>query len=107
MTLPAVAEGVVVDEDGGSAVVVVTGEIDVALCPTLDAAIAAVRAPEIVLDLARVTFMDSSGLASLLRADRRARDLGGRLVLRSPSPAVVDVLQMTHLDDRFDVERSS
>ena len=98
--------GVDVSVDGGSAVVVITGDIDVATCPQLDAAIASVRSQEIVLDLSGATFMDSSGLASLLRADRHAKEVGGRLVLRSPSRAVVDVLQMTHLDGRFDVEPS-
>ena len=95
------ADGVHVTADGARAVVVVHGEVDVATCPELDAAVAGLETPEIVLDLSAVTFMASSGLASLLRADRRARELGGRLLLRAPSRAVMDVLQMTHLDDRF------
>ena len=99
------ADGVdVIHDDGARAVVVVRGEVDVATCPALDRLVAGLTTPEIVLDLAEVTFMASSGLASLLRADRRARELGGRLLLRAPSRAVVDVLQMTHLDDRFSVE---
>jgi len=93
-----------VSDDGRCAVVAVSGEVDVATCPGLDATVAALTTPEIVLDLSGVTFMASSGLASLLRADRRARELGGRLLLRAPSRAVVDVLQMTHLDDRFTIE---
>ena len=100
------AEGVDVTEDGARAIVVVRGEIDVATCPGLDAAVAGVTSPEIVLDLSDVTFMASSGLASLLRADRHATSLGGRVLLRSPSRAVVDVLQMTHLDDRFAIEQA-
>jgi anti-sigma B factor antagonist len=99
------AEGVdVIHDDGARAVVVVRGEIDVASCPALNGIVADLTCPEIVLDLAEVTFMDSSGLAALLRAERRARELGGRLLLRAPSRAVLDVLQMTHLDDRFTVE---
>lgn len=90
--------------EGSRAVVVVRGEVDVATCPALDAAVAELTAPEIVLDLAEVTFMASCGLASMLRADRRARELGGRVLLRSPSRAVVDLLEMTHLDGRFTVE---
>jgi len=100
-----VADGVdVISDDGTRAVLVVHGEVDVVSCPALDGAVAAVTSPEIVLDLADVTFMASSGLASLLRADRQARELGGRLLLRAPSQAVVDLLQMTHLLDRFSFE---
>ena len=100
------ADGVEVVDEGGRAVVVVRGEVDVATCPALDDAVAAIETPDIVLDLTDVTFMASSGLASLLRADRRANELGGRLKLRTPSRAVVDVLQMTHLDDRFAIEQA-
>ena len=93
-----------VSEEGARAVVVVSGELDIATCPELDDVIARVSAAEIVLDLAGVTFMGSSGLASLMKATRRAESLGGSLVLRAPSPAVVDLLEMTRLRDRFTID---
>lgn len=34
-----------------------------------------------VLDFRELTFMDSSGIALILRAEREMRDLGGKLVL--------------------------
>jgi anti-anti-sigma factor len=98
------AGAIEVDDDGTCAVVFVRGEIDMATSPQVDDAVATLSTPAIVLDLAGVTFMGSSGLASLLRAQRRATDLGGSLVLRSPSRQVRDVLEMTRLVERFTIE---
>lgn len=92
-----------VEERDGGAVVHVSGEIDIATTPDLDDAVDRITAPTIVLDLAEVTFMGSSGLASLLRASRHATELGGSLELRAPSRPVRDLLEMTHLTDRFTI----
>jgi anti-sigma B factor antagonist len=102
--LRAVTAVVEVRDDGARATVLVRGEIDIATTPEVDAAIAEITRPDIVLDLSDVTFMGSSGLASLLRAAKRAAELGGTLVLRAPSRPVRDLLAMTHLTDRFAVE---
>jgi anti-anti-sigma factor len=99
--------GVEVVDVGPPAIVVVRGEVDVATSPELDAVVAALDVGDIVLDLAGVTFMASSGLASLLRADRHAIEHGGRLTLRTPSRQVREVLDMTHLLDRFTIEDSA
>ena len=48
----------------------------------------AIRELELALDLSGVTFMDSSGIALILRAQRRMRTLGGSLlVCRVPQQA--------------------
>jgi anti-sigma B factor antagonist len=99
-----VTAGVHVEDDGARAIVHVRGEIDIATTPAVDEAVAGVSAPLIVIDLSGVTFMGSSGLASLLRASRRAADLGGSLTLRAPSRPVRDLLEMTHLTERFEIE---
>jgi anti-sigma B factor antagonist len=96
-----------VSNEGAQAVVVLRGEVDIATTPAFDAAIAALIGPDIVLDLSSVTFMGSSGLATLLRASRRASELGGSMVLRSPSRPVRDLLMMTHLTERFTYEEPS
>lgn len=88
---------------GPPAVVVVRGEIDVATSPDLDAIIGSLTAGDVILDLAGVSFMGSSGLASLLRADRHSIGLGGKLALRAPSQPVRDVLEMTRLLERFTI----
>lgn len=41
----------------------------------------------LVLDWSGVTFMDSSGIAVVMRARQRMRELGGSIVLRNAGPA--------------------
>lgn len=97
-------EGVTVEQVDDRAVVHVRGEVDIATSPALDDVVEqtlARGARQVVIDLADVTFMGSSGLASLLRAHRRAAEEGSEVLLRRPSRAVSDVLDMTRLRERF------
>jgi anti-sigma B factor antagonist len=58
---------------GTTSAVSVIGELDLAVAPELEAAIADAfaRAPErLVIDLSETTFIDSSGITALLRAHR-------------------------------------
>lgn len=52
----------------------------------------------ILVDLAAVTLLDSSGLSLLLSAHARAAQEGGRFVLARPSAAVRRVLAIKGLD---------
>ncbi len=52
----------------------------------------------LIVDLARVSYVDSSGLGELLRARARAAEHGTGLVVRDPSPQVASVLRLTGLD---------
>ena len=84
----------------------VRGEIDIATNPSFYAALASAAeagATVLEMDLSGVTFMGSSGLAALLRAQRLLRERGARLVLVRPSRAVTDLLEMTKLLDRFGI----
>ena len=56
-----------------------------------------------VIDLSEVAFVDSSGL-QLLLATRKAVTGQGSLTLARPSDAVGKVLQLTGLDQFFDVD---
>lgn len=55
------------------------------------------------LDLAGVSFMDSSGLNVLLSATETARGQGGDLTIVSPSPIVMRLFELTSLLDHFTV----
>ncbi len=70
---------------------VVKGELDLAGAPSLERAIEALPWPrlgELTFDLAEVTFIDSAGLAVLIRASQRAATDGLRFsVVRIPSQA--------------------
>jgi anti-anti-sigma factor len=59
------------------------------------AALAQGSRARVVLDLAHVTFMDSSTLRELLRAEMALRAGGGRLVLAAPTPPVQRLLELT------------
>ncbi|MGI8801502.1 MAG: STAS domain-containing protein [Solirubrobacteraceae bacterium] len=72
----------------------VQGELDLATAPLLDEQISLAErtdAPLIVVDLATVSFMDSTGLTVLLRANDRSRHNGNRLRI-TEGPAQVQRL---------------
>jgi len=91
-------------DDGGVPVLVVRGELDAYSAPTLDSAVdealqSGVRS--LVLDLAAVGFIDSSGLRSMIRARRLFGDDSGALRIRNAQPATVRLLDITGLTDHF------
>lgn len=57
----------------------------------------------ILVDLGKVTAMDSAGIGSLLALSRRLSASRGELFLSSPSPAVARGLGIMSLDDLFQV----
>jgi anti-sigma B factor antagonist len=62
------------------------------------------EAPRIlVLNLSGLTFLDSSGLRCLVRADERAKDSGRRLVLVRGPDAVQKVFEITRLQERLEI----
>jgi anti-sigma B factor antagonist len=85
-------------------VVEVSGEIDMATADLvvehLDAA-TAVPEPDVLVDLRPVEFFDCSGLRVLCRAERRARERGGRLRLVSDGPRIDRLLRASGLLGRF------
>lgn len=59
--------------------------------------------PTVVLDLSKLSFLDSTGLRCLVTADERARQAGRRVVLvRGPAP-VQRVFTITRLEDRLEM----
>jgi anti-anti-sigma factor len=91
-------------------IVRVKGEVDVATCALLAASIGRAMekgrgAPvDLVIDLARVRFIDVSGIRVLVKAAHQARARGGSLVLRSPSRTLRRMLGVLHLDGVLPVE---
>ena len=51
-----------------------------------------------MIELAECTFLDSSALRALVRAQRRVAEAGGRLVLVAPSQPARRVLDIATLD---------
>jgi anti-anti-sigma factor len=59
--------------------------------------------PVLVLDLSQLTFLDSTGLRCVVRADERAREAGRRFVIVKGPEAVQRVFSITRLDERLDL----
>ena len=57
----------------------------------------------VVLDMAAVTFCDSSGARVLVEADQHARRTGASFRIASPSPSVSRVLGLTLLDQTLQI----
>lgn len=93
-------------EYGGHPVVFVYGEVDVMTAPKLHETLEEVigESPSsLLVDLANVSFIDSTGLGALVVAHRHLEERGGRLRLVSVPPAVAQVLEVTGLTGRFEV----
>ncbi|HWH15501.1 MAG TPA: anti-sigma factor antagonist [Miltoncostaeaceae bacterium] len=91
----------------GARCATVRGEVDLATSRRLEQAVAAaadgaVDGEEIVLDLAAVSYIDSTGLRVLMRLRRR---LGDRLALGPVSPPVRDVIRLAGLADVLPTHR--
>ncbi|MFD0260075.1 STAS domain-containing protein [Kitasatospora indigofera] len=96
-------------ESSGGPVVEVTGELDYDTAPRVrvaleDALAVAPVPPILVVDLAGVTFCDSSGLNALLQARIDAQGQGSVLRLARPTPAVARLLEITGADQVFPVD---
>lgn len=90
----------------GRADLVVAGEIDIATAPLLRSDLHRIvqnGASEVVIDMAGVDFIDSAGLGVLIGAVGRLRERGGRLVLRHVQPAPRKVIEITGLQDVFEL----
>jgi anti-sigma B factor antagonist len=59
---------------------------------------------KILLNLKDVKYIDSSGMGDVLRSFTGLQRLGGELKLLSPAPAVLQVLQVTHLHKVLKIE---
>lgn len=58
---------------------------------------------ELVLDLSSVEFCDSSGLSSLLFAERQMRENGGRVKLAGLTNNVASLIKISQLDRVFSI----
>jgi len=56
----------------------------------------------VLLNLAKVPYIDSAGLGQIIRSFTAIRKAGGALKLLSPNPRVVDLLTVTKLVNVFD-----
>ena len=53
---------------------------------------------DLVLDLSGLNFMDSSGIALMIRVHRRIRDMGGRMWIENPAKQPKRVIDTAGID---------
>ena len=86
------SKNLAVAQEGNAVVVALAGEIDhhnaSGLRADIDKLIYEERPPKMVLDLANIEFMDSSGLGLILGRYAKVNQLGGRLIVTNPDPCV-------------------
>jgi anti-sigma B factor antagonist len=93
-----------VDDSPARVVIRLAGEIDLATVPQLRQVLDAhARSRQtMVLDLREIEFVDSMGLAALVRARHRAIARGAKLELVAPPESVYKVFTLTRLDQLFE-----
>ena len=94
---------VTVRRERGAAVVEVTGDIDLTTVAGLRERLFALadEGQSLVVDLNRVTFIDSTGLGVLIGTARRADERGGSLNAVCSQPQPRKLLWMTGVDKRI------
>jgi anti-sigma B factor antagonist len=91
---------------GKTAVVEVTGDIDLHRSTALQQGLLGLldeQPTKVVVDLSGVPYMDSSGVASLVKLLSRTRKLGVGLVLLAPTAKVRSILEITRLTSVFTI----
>ena len=83
----------------GTRDVQVEGELDLAVAGQLDEVLTAAveECTQVLVGLERCAFIDSSGIAVILRARNRMQEDGNKLVVYAPTDQVLRVLSMTGL----------
>ena len=92
--------------DGDRHVVSLSGEINLRSSPKLHASllkIIAGRPDRIILDLSGVSYMDSSGIGTLVEIKRRVERYKGSLILAALQPRVRGLLEITNLEQFFTI----
>ena len=90
----------------GELVIKLVGELDLAAAAAFGDAVerAIGSSPRVVVDAAELTFIDSSGVNALVRAQRWATDSSVDLVVRAPDRRVRTVLEITGIDALLSIE---
>ena len=95
--------------EGAVTIAVPSGEVDLQRSPDMHRELQQVcaRKPQkLVVDLREVTYMDSSGVSTLVEVFRSMHAYGGALVLLAPTDRVRSMLEIAKLDQFFTILES-
>jgi anti-anti-sigma factor len=94
------------EDRNGLVHVALMGELDLSTVAKVQEELRRVEADSpatVVVDLSKLTFLDSTGLRCIVTADERAREEGRRMVVvRGPEP-VQRVFAITRLEERLEM----
>ena len=97
-----------VEEKDGVLVAWLSGELDHHAAEDvrreLDSALGRRRGARVVLDMSRLTFMDSSGIGVVLGRYKKVKEAGGRLTVRGPSEKTDRLLRLAGIYTVIDKE---
>ncbi len=79
----------------------VNGEINISTSPDLKKQFEKQSSKKVVVNLEKVTYIDSSGLATLVEMLKKTRSQGGALGLAGMSDKVKSLFEITKLDKLF------
>jgi len=81
----------------------IAGELDAHTAPLLSEAIASIEDGDVRLDMAAVTFVDSSGLRVLIEAHRSAEADGRMVEICRPSQSLRRLLEISGVDCHLNI----
>jgi anti-sigma B factor antagonist len=94
----------------GGTILDITGDIDLAHSPAMRKAllqeIKEKKTPKVFLNLEKVRYIDSSGIASLVEGLKASREMGSRLILYGLSKTVREVMELSRLQKIFEIHES-
>ncbi|HEY3192819.1 MAG TPA: STAS domain-containing protein [Solirubrobacterales bacterium] len=91
-----------IETEGSSALVRIRGDLDLQVVDQVADALARIESDEpelLVIDLSRLSFMDSSGMGVIAAAHIRAVDAGRRFAIVIPPAGVRQAFERTKLDE--------
>ena len=84
---------------GKTLTVILNGELDhhnaVKFRTKIDSLIQSKKPMTLVLDLAHIDFMDSSGLGLIMGRYQNVQGYGGKLIVRNPSEAILKICRLS------------
>jgi len=97
------------DIKNGLTVCYIDGEIDINSSPDIKKAFdkfTSKKTPKIIINLAKVAYVDSSGLATLVEILKNMRSYGGKMRLVSMSSKINSLFEITKLNKLFEIIES-
>jgi len=84
----------------------IDGEIDINTSPDIKKSLDKLlskKVVKIIINLTKVSYVDSSGLATLVEILKNMRSYGGKMKISNMSPKVKSLFEITKLDRLFDI----